>query len=287
MLPIRVVNLESSVERRIHVEKQLNNLGLDYRIVAAVDGRLLSQQEIDDVYDPEKTLALRGRPLSRGEIGCALSHIGLYKEIIENKIDTMLILEDDICVDNRIFSVLEEASCYPEDWDIVFAGYRARRTFMYSVDPPVHFRKGGLTLNRVAGLQGVRETNGYLITHAGAVKLLELTKGLHKPIDLYTGDYSTLNIYLVKPRLIQHLQDSFASTIDNERAVNHRQMQSEVEKDIWLRKFPRLCKYPRIMKKLSELRVIYGIRKLRASITDRVIMKLYAVRHALIVKFKK
>jgi len=269
------------------MEKQLDDLGLDYRIVAAVDGSLLSQQEIDDIYDPEKTLALRGRPLTQGEIGCALSHIKLYKEILENNIDAMLILEDDIYIDSRIFSVLENTGLYPEGWDIIFAGYRARRTFMHLVDPPVHFLKDELTLNKAAGLQGVRETNGYLISHSGAVKLLELTKGLHKPIDLYTGNYSNLNIYLVKPKLIQHLQDSFASTIDGDRHISHHQMQSETEKKIWVGKFPWLSKFPKAVEKLSDLRIVYGTRKIKASISDRVLVKLYAVRYALIVKIRK
>ena len=269
------------------MEKQLSNLGLEYRIVSAVDGSMLSQQEIDSIYDHEKTLELRGRPLTRGEIGCALSHIKLYKEIIENNIDAVLILEDDICIDSRIFSVLEDPSSYPDGWDIVFAGYRARRTFMYLVDPPVHFIKGELTLNRAAGLQGVRETNGYLVSHAGAVKLLELTKRLHKPIDLYTGDYNNLNIYIVKPKLIQHLQDSFASTIDDDRHVNHYQMQSETERKIWIGKFPWLSKFPIVADRLARLRIIYGACKLKASIADRIMMKFYTLRHALTQRTRK
>ncbi|MCY4050714.1 MAG: glycosyltransferase family 25 protein [Gammaproteobacteria bacterium] len=287
MLPIRVINLESSIKRRIHIKMQLDNLGLDYLIIVAVDGKMLSKQDIDYIYDEERTLDFRGRPLSRGEIGCALSHITLYKEIIENRLDAMLILEDDIFIDSRILSVLMDTCSYPEDWDIIFIGYRARRTFSHSVDSPMHFLKEGLTLNRVAGLQGVRETNGYLVSHAGAVKLLELTKGLHKPIDLYTGDYNTLNIYLVKPRLIQHLQNSFRSTIDDDRSTNHRLMQLRIEKDMLLVKFPWLRKFPKTMTVLAELRIIYGARKLWSSIMDRVILKLYSMRHILKVKMRK
>jgi GR25 family glycosyltransferase involved in LPS biosynthesis len=40
-LPIWVLNLERSKERRAFMEKQLQNLDLEFEIIKAVDGKLL------------------------------------------------------------------------------------------------------------------------------------------------------------------------------------------------------------------------------------------------------
>ena len=93
--PIYVINLERSQDRRARITHQLEKLGLQYTLFSAVDGKSLSEEELSRDYDPITTLAVMGRQLSLGEIGCSLSHIGVYRDLIESKAPYALILEDD------------------------------------------------------------------------------------------------------------------------------------------------------------------------------------------------
>ncbi len=99
------------------MQEQMAATGIDYRIVPAVNGHLLSQ----------RANAVRLRPgshLSPREIGCAFRHIRLYREILDNDIEAMVILEDDIRVDRMISLAIEQYRHFPKGWDIVFLGYR-------------------------------------------------------------------------------------------------------------------------------------------------------------------
>jgi glycosyl transferase family 25 len=87
-----VINLASSSDRRAHITAELRKTGLDYEIFTAVDGRDLDLSD-SGIIDPSFTA---GVALAAGTIGCALSHIGIYKKIIEDELDKALVLEDDI-----------------------------------------------------------------------------------------------------------------------------------------------------------------------------------------------
>ena len=58
--------------------------------------------------------------MSAGEIGCALSHLHIWK----NMSSPLLVFEDDIILTNNFEKRLEKAlSSLPEDWDIFYLGY--------------------------------------------------------------------------------------------------------------------------------------------------------------------
>jgi len=90
-----VISLPHDKDRRENLEKQLQKLHIPFSIVEAVNGMSLSQEELETLYDRKKALRLFNRELSKGEIGCALSHMSIYKKIVTENIPYALILEDD------------------------------------------------------------------------------------------------------------------------------------------------------------------------------------------------
>ncbi|MYB34298.1 MAG: glycosyltransferase family 25 protein [Gammaproteobacteria bacterium] len=256
MLPVRIINLETSTERRLHMQEQMAALGLDYRIFPAVNGDLLTQDEIDEIYSADTALSRRGRHLSPGEIGCAFSHIRLYQEILDNDIEAMVILEDDALVDKMVLLPIEEYRDFPKDWDIVFLGYNIRARSLNMVQ---EFH-GKVSLKQPKGLGHIRFTRGYIVSFEGARKLLRLTRNLHRPIDHYTGKYRLLNTYIVDPQLV--LSADLSSTIGY-------QEKKEKEVGLWLRIFPWLKHCPRALNFLGRRGPIRGILRVGVAIRYR------------------
>jgi glycosyl transferase, family 25 len=97
-----VINLARSADRRAHIVAQLNNVGIDYEIVAAVDGQQLDLHDTASI-DP----AFLAVEYSAGAAGCALSHLSAYAKIIADGRDSALVLEDDVIVPADLASLAD------------------------------------------------------------------------------------------------------------------------------------------------------------------------------------
>lgn len=97
-----VVNMTKDTEKRAQIESQLaNHPELDYQIWRAVEGRKLSRQEQKQMVLPE-FYERYGRNATLPAVGCSLSHINIYKDIIANNVKYALVLEDDAILSNDL-----------------------------------------------------------------------------------------------------------------------------------------------------------------------------------------
>jgi len=94
-VPCYVINLESATDRRKAMAQHSVDLGVPFSFRKATDGRRLAPQQRRFAVDDARALREYG-PLSPGEIGCALSHIGIYQEMVKQGIPHAVILEDDV-----------------------------------------------------------------------------------------------------------------------------------------------------------------------------------------------
>lgn len=105
-----LINLDSSKERLAHMSATLAGLGIEFERFPAVYGKALTPEERSRDYDARRAFwASRGRPLLDGEIGCALSHVGVYRRMVENGVPIALVLEDDVGFEKRFLEALEFA----------------------------------------------------------------------------------------------------------------------------------------------------------------------------------
>ena len=92
-----VINLKNATVRRRYMEELLSPYSyLDIEFVDAVDGRLLSPAERENLFDDSKCLSLIGRLLNGGEVGCTLSHRKCYQKLLDSNESFAVIFEDDI-----------------------------------------------------------------------------------------------------------------------------------------------------------------------------------------------
>lgn len=162
-----VINLEKHTQRRQEITHQLEALGLSYVVFPAVDGRALSEESLKLVYDNDKAINLGLYELTRPEIGCALSHLGIYKQMIRDNVSHALVLEDDAKLNADVPALL------------------AKLEAMYSKESPAV-----VMLNHIDRYKGVDIvpltekyqivqiykawcTHGYLITQAAARSMVQ------------------------------------------------------------------------------------------------------------------
>ncbi|MFM9179850.1 MAG: glycosyltransferase family 25 protein [Phycisphaerales bacterium] len=91
--PILVINLDSSTSRLESVTRQLHAAGFTFERLPAVDGRLLPEGEVARLC-PDNSRHFYS-PLSRGEVGCSLSHIRALRTMLDRGLDRCVVFEDD------------------------------------------------------------------------------------------------------------------------------------------------------------------------------------------------
>lgn len=103
-----IINLKTSVNRYKHMQNILFPYGfVKPQFVEAVDGRKMTDEELDQQFDNKETIRQYGRVLNRGEIGCTLSHRKCYAELLASDAPYALVLEDDIAI-MRDLTILKE-----------------------------------------------------------------------------------------------------------------------------------------------------------------------------------
>lgn len=105
-MKVYVINMERSASRREVIETQLKRLGLNYEIVSAVDGRQMSDEELEQ-------MTARKEDFMKSQAGCMLSHLKVYKRMLEEQDEYALVLEDDvIATEKSMKKVLKEIEPY-------------------------------------------------------------------------------------------------------------------------------------------------------------------------------
>jgi len=97
---VYVINLERSSERRAHIVREVRRTGMEFEVVTAVDGREVDVADAT-LVDPRLTERLgvpadAGNTIYRGTVGCALSHLQVYRTVLARGLDRALVLEDDV-----------------------------------------------------------------------------------------------------------------------------------------------------------------------------------------------
>ncbi len=230
--PIFVVSLKRDNTRRQHITAHLQQHGLSHEIIDAVDGRELSEAQIAAVYSLEKTMQHIKRPLSKGEIACALSHFSIWQKMCDEDIAEAIIVEDDAVLHENFMEKVQEAKkILPQDWQILLLGYAE---IPFDLIATFKQRLCHIKIAQCKQLKIIKPlemawcTHCYLLNQSGARHLLAQIKMLTMPIDSYTGDYNFMRVYCVMPRCAG-INPVFQSDIRDHVVLKSR------EKTLWNR----------------------------------------------------
>ncbi|KAF3981174.1 MAG: glycosyltransferase family 25 protein [Methylococcales symbiont of Hymedesmia sp. n. MRB-2018] len=201
-IPIFIINLKKQLNKKQHMEELCEKYNLAVEFIDAVDGRLLSATEINSVYSEEQAMKNLRRPMTKGEIGCALSHKLIYQKMIDDDIETALIFEDDIQFDNALLSCLAEIDKLPKNWELMLLGHRGSSGYIQAKYSFWYSKK----LNQTHRIRRLAEaaygSHGYYLNNRGARKLVQCLQLISRPIDHFTGVDKYVNSYAVQNPVI-------------------------------------------------------------------------------------
>lgn len=199
-----VINLDKRPDRwnKFTEHKEVNFLS--YERFSAVDGsRLKPTEQLQQIFENNDY------NMRKGMVGCAMSHIKLYLQLLEDKdTDTYCILEDDL----DFVPDFEEKFkfCVKEldktDWDMLYLGHHLWQQY---IDDEVYSKTLWPKIEQFNRSESLKRsmggTGGYLINKKGAEKLLEYINehGMTNGIDtVQQKSADILNIYYAYPHLI-------------------------------------------------------------------------------------
>ncbi|XP_024048711.1 inactive glycosyltransferase 25 family member 3 isoform X1 [Terrapene carolina triunguis] len=167
---IFLINLVRRPDRRQRMLSSLYELEIDPLVVDAVDGSALNSSDIKILgvdllpgyYDP-----FSGRTLTKGEVGCFLSHYYIWKEIVARGLEKSVVFEDDVRFEAyfkvRLTRLMEELEWAQLDWDLIYLG---RKQVNSDDEEPVE------DVRNLVVAEYSYWTLAYIISQRGAQKLI-------------------------------------------------------------------------------------------------------------------
>lgn len=198
-----LLSLEDATVRRACLISAFETRSVPYEIWHAIDGREGLPPEYEIMIDRAAARRHLGREMGNAEFACALSHHFIYRELLARGLDMAVILEDDAIVDDAFFDFLKihETPTY----DLLLLDHSralVRRTDQMKLEK-------GKVAYRCISTPWL--TTGYIITHAGAQKLVDQSLPITEPAD-WPADLSKMQAYALSPRLVDHPDMKTASS---------------------------------------------------------------------------
>ena len=176
---------------------------LEFTIVDGVNGERLSGKDLehDGVYKPLPYLRL-----SRGTIGCYLSHRSVWEKIAQSDDEYALVLEDDADFGpsrvKSIKKIVHEVKDFDPHWTMVVIGQQTKRGLRDLKAP-----KGMFVPAQCFGL------HAYILSKRGAASLLERALPIIDPVDIYATSVPMKGRYATSKNVCETL--NFGSDVNN------------------------------------------------------------------------
>jgi len=207
-IEILVVNLPQAVRRRALMEGQLDQDGmLPFHILAGVDGRILSAEERDAIYDDAEARIHTQRSLLPGEIGCSASHFKAWHHIVDHGLVAGVIVEDDAVLGVEAIEVIRKLQPLLRD----------ETPRLILLEHVGHYSMWSNTrisrLHKLCKPRKTRGSHGYVLNRSGAEALLRAMPKICVVADRWTHFAQWVEVTAVVPYCIGRSPTSRESQI--------------------------------------------------------------------------
>ena len=216
-----LINLDRSPDRLAFFTSQAKASGIEFERIRAIDGRELTQEELDAVNSNEYEF----QPTNTGYAALFMSHRLIWQHVVDRELPHAAVFEDDAVFSHNIHETFRSIDEERIRFDVIKLETTSRK-IVCSRDAIV--MRSGDSLQKLLSWHG--GTAGYVISAEGARKLLAL-KQLHSDVidqvmfNPLSSVSSKLNILQINPAaciqkdiLDKASSDAFGTTIDREES---------------------------------------------------------------------
>lgn len=170
-MKIYVINLAEATQRMNLMSSQLEALGLAYTRFEAIKGSTLTTEQISQWCNMN---AIESNPtwLTRGAIGCALSHWSVYQQIVQDKSEVSLILEDDMLLPADFENILKAITEQIKDNEVILLYFQSFTEVKFSLQQKTTLYKN-YELVYPMDISRLGAAGAYVITQQVAQRLAE------------------------------------------------------------------------------------------------------------------
>lgn len=218
-----IISLESATDRRNHIRQQFNGHGLCYSFFDAL---------VPDAAKREAgILKLQYAPhlLTDNEFACLMSHVCLWKKMVDEKIPYLAIFEDDVYLGENAGDYLNSSHWIRPEWDIVKLEAFSNQVFLHK---RAHALNGDRVVSQLVGKN--LGAAGYILSQQGASFLLNYIQKqpILEPLDHIIFDHciklNQIKVYQMNPALciqcsvFNGSHSKLPSSLENQRNLRRR-----------------------------------------------------------------
>ena len=203
-MDIVVISDKNNEIRRQNIIKEFNKENIEFKFFDAIMANKMSKEELD-------TKAIKDTFLSPSEIGCALSHCGVYDEFLKSEKKSIMICEDDIYFTEYFdYDSLLQIKEFLEETD---------EPRLVVLQKSIYHHKHIRSLGDNVNLYSTRNafcTHGYMLNRAAAKNIKEIQNPVKFEIDAFKFYYwlDACHLYcLDKDFILQHDIDVYSQSV--------------------------------------------------------------------------
>ena len=219
-IDVFVINLMSSPYRRVYIQGELQRGGIppnNIHYTPAVDGMMVPLDSLKDILKDSNTTIIH-----QGAIGCTLSHITVWRNIVRLGLPHSLVLEDDAVLLPNAYQHIKDGlsrmySSVADKWDIIITDFgssehvgiesmRQHGTPQNCVQSFYNSNAFGMEKQLLIDITGSScahfNSVSYVVSYQGAKRLLKYLIPLDRPVDveiLHLIESGVLRAYVLLP----------------------------------------------------------------------------------------
>lgn len=206
-------------ERMANVQREAEKIQLTPHIFPAIMAKTMSKEELQKVTIPNTYLL-------PGEIGCALSHLAIYREFLATDKQSVLIFEDDVTfTPDCSVKALQTCCEFVESLD---------RPSILMLNPVEKYYKKVRQIDSISMYSTFRATctYAYILNRGAARNILKYQTPICDAIDQFKHYYylGLCDVYATKPSLAFYSIEC-ESTIDSVEDIRYKEGREQQERD--------------------------------------------------------
>lgn len=192
-----VISLSSATERRSHISSQFERQGIEFNFFDAVTPDIAARDA------QIMKLSIHESYIAKGELACFMSHVHLWKKIVDENIPYMAIFEDDIHLGEKADYFLNQVDWIEPDWQLIKIEAFTPKVILGAKCK--EFAAEGREIYKLVGKN--LGTAGYILSLQGAKFLLNEIEKIDYiiPLDNFMFEYAVKNhnfmMYQMQPAL--------------------------------------------------------------------------------------